>query len=81
MYTTEEMCNIATQHITSNAIAKLLPVLGSSNVAPSTAAVRGAKRGTKGSRNRHKQCPRWVKAVADYDYDSDKKADLRLITP
>jgi hypothetical protein len=39
MYTTEEMCSIATQHITSKEIAKLLPVLGSCNAAPSIAVV------------------------------------------
>jgi hypothetical protein len=35
-YTTEELCSVAAQYITSNEAAKLCPALGSGEVTPSS---------------------------------------------
>jgi hypothetical protein len=76
------LCSIATQYTTRKETAELLDIPGSkeatpgsSNTVPSITAVQDAKRGTKGSKKRRKQCPQWVTVVVNYDDDNDKKVD------
>jgi hypothetical protein len=79
-YTTEELCSIATQYATRKEPIELLPIpssreatTGSSNVMPSDAAVRDAKRESKGGKKRRKQCRQRVTIMVDDD--NDKKAN------
>jgi hypothetical protein len=68
------MRSIATQYATIKETVDHLPVRGSNNAEPSVATVQNAKRGIKGGKKRCRWCPEWVRAMADYDDDSDKKA-------
>jgi hypothetical protein len=72
--------SVVTLYVTSKEAAELLTVptsgeatLGSSNVKPSDSTIQDAKRGTKDSKKRRKQCPQWVTVVDDDD--NDKKVD------
>jgi hypothetical protein len=80
-HTTMEMLDVTTQYATNEEVVGplLVPcsreaVPGSSQVAPSSIAVQGAKKDAKDGKKKRKRHPQWVATMPGYDNDNDKKA-------